>query len=133
MLALDDREPTPELEFAYWAEFERMAVTEEQMLDWELPTRPTKASDSRAKRFDGDVSVELDALPVGRLRQLARACIERHVDGRQLATLQAAEAEERKLLMQIAETLNGGHRDPAAARGDAISRAHRQRVRSQWR
>src|SRR5262249_38860542 len=41
--------------------FERIAVTEEQIDGWALPTRPTKKSDTRAKAF-GDISVELDAI-----------------------------------------------------------------------
>ena len=106
MLDPDDREPTPELEFAYWADFERVAVTKEQIVDWDLPTRPTKKDDSRAKQFVGDASVELDAIPVDRLRQLARDCIERHVDTHQLDTLRAVEAEERNVLLRIAETMN---------------------------
>jgi hypothetical protein len=65
-------------EFAPDAEihFERVAVLEEQIRVWDLPTRPTKKSDSRSKNFDGD-SVELDAIPAGTLRQLVQTCIER--------------------------------------------------------
>src|SRR5215469_6725067 len=36
--------------------FERIAVTEEQIDDWDLPTRPTKKSDTRSKNF-GEISV----------------------------------------------------------------------------
>ena len=50
---------------------ERMAVTEEQIADWDLPTRPTKTSDTRSKGF-GDISVELDAIEPNRLRQPCR-------------------------------------------------------------
>jgi hypothetical protein len=107
MVASDQREETPEEEFDLWADFERVAVTEEQIIEWDLPTRPTKASDSRAKRFDGDASVELDAIPANDLRDLARDCIERHVDRAQLDALRVVEEEERNVLMQIAETLNG--------------------------
>lgn len=107
MLTPANREPTPEDEFAYWADFERVAVTEEQITEWDLPTRPTKASDSRAKRFDGDASVELDAIPAKTLRDLARDCIERHIDHAQLDTLRVAEEEERRVLTQIAATMNG--------------------------
>jgi hypothetical protein len=39
--------------------FERIAVTEQQIADWDLPTRPTKASDTRAKAFGSALSVEL--------------------------------------------------------------------------
>lgn len=42
--------------------FERVAVTQRQIDEWDLPTRPTKQADSRAKKF-GPVSVELDAIP----------------------------------------------------------------------
>src|SRR4051794_20118596 len=41
--------------------FERVAVTPSHIAAWDLPTRPTKTIDSRAKGF-GAVSVELDAI-----------------------------------------------------------------------
>jgi hypothetical protein len=44
-----------------------------------LPSRPTKASDPRAEKFDGD-SVELDAIPPDDLRDLVRDTIEQHID-----------------------------------------------------
>jgi hypothetical protein len=49
--------------------FERIAVTPEQINEWELPTRPTTASDSRSKGF-GTISVELDG---HRAQSIARA------------------------------------------------------------
>ena len=103
----EDREPTPMDEFSYWADFERVAVTEDQIADWDLPTRPTKASDSRAKAFDGLDSVELDAIPVDLLRLTARTCIEAHVDQHQLDALRVVEEEERGVLMEILNTMNG--------------------------
>src|SRR5271170_3040419 len=77
--------------------FERIAVTLEQIREWDLPTRPTKTSDSRAKDF-GDISVELDAIPPDRLRDLVDEAISRHLPQHQLNILKIAEAEERKLL-----------------------------------
>jgi hypothetical protein len=44
-----------------------------------LPTRPTKATDSRAKLFSGE-SVEVDAIPPKVLRALVSDCITRHID-----------------------------------------------------
>jgi hypothetical protein len=66
-------------EFAPAAEihFERVAVTPEQIARWNLPTRPTKQTDSRSKDFDGE-SVEVDAIPPQELRTLAEACITMH-------------------------------------------------------
>src|SRR5262252_8771360 len=47
--------------------FERLAVTAEQIAEWNLPTRPTKASDTRAKNFGSAISVELDAIEPNQL------------------------------------------------------------------
>jgi hypothetical protein len=88
-------------------DFERIAVNEEQIADMGLPSRPTKKTDSRAKNFVGD-SVELDAIPAPEIRRLVRDAIERHVDQHQLAVLQKIEAEERRQLLEMAETWNGG-------------------------
>ncbi len=87
--------------------FERTAVTRHQVTDWNLPSRPTKMSDSRAKKFVG-TSVELDAIPASRLREMVRTCIERHIDKEQLAVLRAAEASERETLGRWAKIVNGG-------------------------
>ena len=43
-------------------------------------------------------SVELDAIPAGRLRELVREAIEQHVDRDQLDALRLIEAEEREQL-----------------------------------
>jgi hypothetical protein len=84
--------------------FERLAVLPEQIEAWALPTRPTKASDSRARGF-GAVSVELDAIEPGRLRALVEEAIERHLPAEQLRVLRAAEASERSVLLGLVERL----------------------------
>src|SRR5262249_13142465 len=78
--------------------FERVAVTPAQITEWNLPTRPTKQTDTRAKKFGSTTSVELDAIPAQKLRQLVRECIERHVDQEQLKILKVAEESERGFL-----------------------------------
>ena len=77
--------------------FERVAVTPKQIRDWDLPTRPTKTTDSRAKNF-GDVSVELDAIEPDVLRDLVEEAIQRHLPRDQLEILKVAEESERRLL-----------------------------------
>jgi hypothetical protein len=77
--------------------FERIAVTEQQIADWNLPTRATKQTDSRSKTF-GEVSVELDAIEPQRLRSLVQDAIEQHLPPEQLAELMAAEESERATL-----------------------------------
>jgi hypothetical protein len=89
--------------------FSRPAVTREEVEAWNLPSRPTKTTDTRAKKFVG-TSVELDAIPVQKLRDLARECIEQHVDQEQLAILRVAETSERETLARWVEIVNGGAR-----------------------
>jgi hypothetical protein len=92
------REMAPDAEII----FERLAVTPEQIEAWELPTRPTKKSDSRAKGH-GDISVELDAIDPDTLRGLVSDAIERHLPPDQFEALRAAETDERDRLMQFVE------------------------------
>ncbi len=87
--------------------FERPAVTREQVEQWNLPTRPTKQTDTRAKKFGSTTSVELDAIPAQKLRQLVRECIERHIDQDQLKILKVAEESERELLKRWAGAYGG--------------------------
>jgi hypothetical protein len=86
--------------------FERPAVTREQVERWNLPTRPTKMTDTRAKKFVG-TSVELDAIPASKLRRLVKKSIEKHIDKQQLNLLRIAENSERELLTKWATTLKG--------------------------
>jgi hypothetical protein len=81
---------------------ERVAVTEAQIVAWDLPTRPTKTSDSRSRSFAGE-SVELDAIPPATLRSLARECIEQHIDPGILARTKRTEALERATLTDLAK------------------------------
>ena len=95
-------------EFAPLADvhFERVAVTEEQVDAWQLPTRPTKTTDTRAGMFKGE-SVEVDAIPPDQLRELVSDCITTHIDRHALESLQLAEQSERDLLRKIASGQNG--------------------------
>jgi hypothetical protein len=86
--------------------FERVSVTTEQIATWDLPTRPTKASDSRAKGF-GDISVELDAIEPNWLRQLVKTAIEQHPPPDQFEALKAAERSERTLIEGLVGMMKG--------------------------
>jgi hypothetical protein len=80
--------------------FERLAVTEHQIAEWELPTRPTKQSDSRARGFTGG-SVEVDAIPANTLRELIHDAIVQHIDQRQLAITEIYEQSEREIFARM--------------------------------
>ncbi len=79
-------------------EFVRVAVNPEQIEEFDLPTRPTKKSDSRSKGFEGE-SVEVDAIPPAHLRQLVEDCIVQHVDADALEATKVVEREERRTLL----------------------------------
>ena len=65
-----------------------------RIVSMELPTRPTKQSDSRAAKFAGD-SVEVDAIPSPTLRELVREAIEQWIDPEHLRITREAEDSER--------------------------------------
>ena len=76
-------------------------MTESQITDWELPSRPTKKSDARAKSFTGE-SVELDAIPPDSLRGLVEDSITQHIDESsylQLCEIESAERESLQAFM----------------------------------
>lgn len=81
---------------------ERAAVTPEQIRAFNLPTRPTKKTDSRSKGFEGE-SIEVDALPSSVLRQLVADSILRHVHRGEVEHMRAIEESERSSLMILAQ------------------------------
>lgn len=87
--------------------FERVGVTPEQIEAFNLPTRPTKSSDTRSKNWKGGDSVELDALPPEYLRTLVGNCIRRHIDDHKMAVLLTAERSEREALAMFAHGARG--------------------------
>ena len=86
-----------------WAPFHftRVAVTAEQIAEMDLPTRPTKTTDTRSKGFEGE-SVELDAIPPATLRAMVTALIEEHIDPAALAETKRVEGLERDSLAAFA-------------------------------
>jgi 5S rRNA maturation endonuclease (ribonuclease M5) len=84
---------------------ERIAVTEEQIGLYSLPTRPTKKSRRKGatyyERTHGAVSVELDAFPPNELRRIVTERIERHMNPWQLEQMRMVEREEREGLAQL--------------------------------
>jgi hypothetical protein len=96
-------------EFAPNAEiyFKRVAVTKEQISAFNLPTRPTKKTDSRSRNFEGGESVEVDAISPAELRAMVEACIVPHIDKDVMAGLERVEKNERDVLESIIGRLEG--------------------------
>jgi hypothetical protein len=83
---------------------QRLAVEREQIGQWNLPTRPTKASDTRATKFRrvrGTDSVKLDAIPLDELRNLVRNAIDSHMEPWRLRQFWMVEREERETLRNM--------------------------------
>lgn len=81
--------------------FERLAVTEQQIAAYNLPTRPTKTTDSRAKNFIGE-SVEVDAIPTSILREVVENAILSWIDPEQLRITKMVEEQELEGLRAMA-------------------------------
>ena len=81
--------------------FELLAVTDQQIRDWQLPTRPPKARDRAVGMTQ---CVELDAIPPDRLRQLVRDAIETHIGTETLIFARDTEQMERATFAEFMQT-----------------------------
>ena len=90
--------------------FRRLAVNVDQVSKWDLPSRPTKKTDTRQKQFyerfgEGTPSVELDAIPPNQLRELVEGAILTHVDTDELEALELEQNAARETLEKMSESL----------------------------
>ncbi len=92
------RELAPDAEI----HFQRLGVTDEQVTRYRLPSRPTKTSDTRAKKFGRAESVELDAIAPHELRGIVERAIVQHVNEHELGVIKVAERSEREFLLNMA-------------------------------
>ncbi|TWT58746.1 hypothetical protein KOR42_21320 [Thalassoglobus neptunius] len=77
--------------------FDRIAVTEQQIEEYHLLSRPPKSGDSRAKNFSGGC-VETEAIEPAELKQIIRDNIEGYIDEETLQKTQQVETMERETL-----------------------------------
>ncbi|MBA2526858.1 MAG: hypothetical protein H0V18_13905, partial [Pyrinomonadaceae bacterium] len=75
--------------------FTLLAVTDEQIEGWSLPTRP-------AKENADEIAVELDAIPPDRLQALVEEAIVAHIDADAWRKEQAVEQSQREILLRLA-------------------------------
>jgi hypothetical protein len=78
--------------------FQRIAILPGQIEDFNLPTRPTKQSDSRARNWRGSECVELDSIPPSELRSLVENAITSLIDWYEWEQLKQVEHEEQETL-----------------------------------
>ncbi len=84
--------------------FNRIAITEEQIRDLNLPTMPRKETDKR--RLDILRTVEAEAMPAHYLRALLRENIEALIPPGELKAIQAAERSEQEGLYLLGKIIS---------------------------
>jgi hypothetical protein len=75
-------------------EIQRIALMEDQVVEWDLPPAPTKSGDSRAANWDGIGQVELDAVKPAKIRELLQEALEDLLDRDLYDELMEQEDEE---------------------------------------
>lgn len=75
---------------------DRIALMEEQVIEWELPPAPTKQGDSRSGEWNGLGQVELDAVKPEKLKELTQEAIDKYFDKDLFKQLKEQEKEETK-------------------------------------
>lgn len=83
--------------------FHRVAVNQDQIQAWDLPTKPRKKNDRR--RLDIQETVEAEAIPAARIRGLVRQKVESFLPPGLMQRTRAAEKAERESLQLIADAL----------------------------
>jgi hypothetical protein len=93
-------------------EFERVAVTPEQIATHHLPTAPPKATDHQ-RSFTGTATTQAEALPPDILAAIVRACIEAHRDPEvHRQALAREEAERHAIRESLSRRFEPGPRLP---------------------
>jgi hypothetical protein len=86
--------------------FHRIAIAEAQIAQYDLPTKPRKEGDKRAKHVLE--TVEVEALPAHILRALLRTTVEGFLPEDALRVAKVAEQSEREGLRRLADRLERG-------------------------
>jgi len=79
--------------------FERVALSKQQVEEFDLPTRATKKS-THLKSFK-DESTELDALHPATLKEIIRDCIYRHISAQDIEKIKMEESVNKQTLYNI--------------------------------
>lgn len=86
-------------------DFRRIAITEQQIVELDLPTKPRKEGDKRAQHIE--YTVEAEAMPARLLRELLRREVEALLPEHALRVAKVAEQSERGYLLHLADQMRG--------------------------
>ena len=94
-------------DFGVSINFERIALTQEQIEEYQLPSDPAKQSDPNYNKFvniyGSDMVVELDSLPPDVLRRIIEGCILQNIDESYLVKMLRKEKDEKVRLNKFTE------------------------------
>jgi hypothetical protein len=88
----------------------RLAITQDQIATYDLPRKPAKTKDSRARHITE--TVEVEALPAGILRRMLRETVEAFLPEHALKVTKVNERSEQVGLLKLASLLDSGDIDP---------------------
>ena len=88
----------------------RLAITEAQIAAYDLPTKPSKKNETRARHITS--SVEVEALPAGILRRMLHETVEAFLPKHALAVAKEVERSEQIGLLKLASLIDSGDVDP---------------------
>lgn len=94
------------LRFGLSFSIEKIAITKEQIEEYEIPPMPAKESDPRYADFvatHGDVAVELDAIDPDALQKIVKEAIEKHFDEEIYEEVQVRQEQEREEIQEMVE------------------------------
>ena len=103
-----ERELREHLKSSIDLDFRRIAINEEQVEVYDLPTKPRKEGDKRSQQVT--YSVEAEAMPARDLRYLLRSEVEYLLPEGALAVSKVAEQSERQHLQRMAAMFEQGAR-----------------------
>lgn len=86
-------------------DFKRIAINEEQVAEYDLPTKPRKEGDKRSQHVA--YTVEAEAMPAAALRAILRDEVESLLPEGALAVAKVAEQSERAHIVRMADILDG--------------------------
>lgn len=87
-------------------DFRRLAVTPEQIEEFNLPTRPVKTSDRRAKGWLGEC-VEVDTMPPATIKEIFNHAITAFIEPHAWNQLQLTEKLERESIRAVWSAMKG--------------------------